>query len=350
MPLRQQLQSVQLFRGAAVLLVLLFHATVISKAYLGYDLLGGLFLFGYSGVDIFFVLSGFIIFLKHRDDANSPKSLKPYFQKRFIRIYPLYWVIALALVPIYFAPAYDASYCIVLFKSLLLLPQVDNPVVTVAWSLSQEVFFYGMFALAIFFPWRYVRPVFVGCLLVTAVFYVGKITVPGTFEMPPHSGFFFSPYNLEFAMGCLAAHLLDSLRPLPSAPLVITGLAMFLLCGINDSSIYARFGRNHSILSYGIASMLMILGGVLWERRRRRAMPSMLLLMGDASYSIYLTHYALLDLFLKGALALAIPALIGSSLTAVLATASSLGIGVLLYLGVERPLLTYLRKRIGARP
>jgi len=145
-----KLKTLQLCRGLAAALVLLFHATSVSSAFLNYDLLHGIFLFGYSGVDFFFVLSGFIIFWIHRVDLGHPARLRPYLRKRFIRIYPLYWVVFLVLLPIYFGLPNNFHDCLVLLKSFLLLPQVSNPVLTVAWTLSSELFFYGLFGLAIY--------------------------------------------------------------------------------------------------------------------------------------------------------------------------------------------------------
>src|SRR5579864_9480491 len=96
------LQSVRAFRGAAALLVLFFHASSVSTFFLHSDFWSWLFFFGYSGVDFFFVLSGFIIFLTHRADIGRSERLNAYLTKRFIRIYPVYWTVALVLVPVYF--------------------------------------------------------------------------------------------------------------------------------------------------------------------------------------------------------------------------------------------------------
>jgi peptidoglycan/LPS O-acetylase OafA/YrhL len=329
----------------AAVLVLLFHATLISKVYLNYDLMRGIFLFGYSGVDFFFVLSGFIIFWAHRSDMGRPAALRTYLRKRFIRIYPVYWIVAIILLPIYFGLPHQLTDCLVLLKSFLLLPQANNPVVTVAWSLSSELFFYGLFGLAIYLPWRRIRPIFIVWLLVTAVFYLAKLLSGGLLKLPPHTGFVFSSYNLEFAMGCLAAYLAGSFRYYAGPWLTVPGLALFLICGLSESFLQSHFRRQHSILTYGLASMLLVWGAVLWEQRRPRILPAYLLLIGDASYSIYLTHYALLDLSVRGSIALGIIEWIGPSAIIVIAIAIALSIGVVFYLLVEKPLLARLRKQ-----
>ena len=74
-------------------------------------------------------------------------------------------------------------------------------------------------------------------------------------------------------------------------------------------------------------------------------MPSLLMLLGDAAYSIYLTHFALLDLLVRGSLALNLHTLIEPAMVAVITIALSLGLGGLFHLYVERPVLARLRKR-----
>jgi exopolysaccharide production protein ExoZ len=77
-PAERRLQVVQVFRGAAALLVVLFHATSIDKSYLQHEFLADFFMFGYGGVDFFFVLNGFVIVLAHGRDVGVPDRLRPY--------------------------------------------------------------------------------------------------------------------------------------------------------------------------------------------------------------------------------------------------------------------------------
>jgi exopolysaccharide production protein ExoZ len=343
-PHRRTLQTIQASRAVAALLVLLFHATLISQVYLNYDLLGGLFAFGYAGVDFFFVLSGFIIFWAHRKDIGRPERVVPYLKKRFIRIYPVYWIIALALVPIYYGAPQGFQDYVVLTRSFLLLPQPANPIVTAAWSLTHEVFFYAVFAIALYLPWRYVRPALVALISVTLFFYCAIVLSGGALGLPAHAALLLSPYNLEFAMGCLAGYLLGRSRLPDGRGLVFIGAIVFLLFGVAETVIHRHFGKTYSVVVFGLPSMLIVWGAVAWEKRTAPAIPSALLLMGDASYSIYLTHYALLDISVKRLLAWQVPALMGQPVSATLVIAFSTGAGVLFYWFIERPLLTALRK------
>src|SRR5690349_9010218 len=115
--MQRKLNSLQICRGLAALLVLLFHATFMSQTYLDYRPLDGVFRFGYSGVDFFFVLSGFIIFWAHHGELGHPTALRPYVRRRFVRIYPLYWIVAILLTPIYFGLPHRFHDWVVLAKS-----------------------------------------------------------------------------------------------------------------------------------------------------------------------------------------------------------------------------------------
>ena len=93
------LYSVQVFRGLAALLVVLFHGTQFISRKFGVAPLGGLFFFGFAGLHLFFVLSGYIIYFIHRPDIGLPRRFFGFARKRIIRIYPAYWAILRCFSP-----------------------------------------------------------------------------------------------------------------------------------------------------------------------------------------------------------------------------------------------------------
>lgn len=350
----RKLQTLQVARGAAALLVLLFHLTYIGQGFLGIDLLKGIFKFGYSGVDFFFVLSGFIIYFAHHEDVGRPSRLRAYLRKRFVRIYPVYWIIALALLPVYFSPVSAqldfGSYLTTLAKALVLLPQAGNPLVTVAWSLTFEVFFYLMFALAIYFPKRRTRPLVVLWLLLSFISYLDKLGLAGSLSYLSLTrihvlNFVFSFYNLEFAMGCAVAYLLKHARLRHGGKLALGAAIFFLIGGVLNSLLWQQFVRADGVLLYGLPAALLVWGAASWELRCGVALPALLMLLGDASYSIYLTHYALLDLLTKGCISLGLPAIVGAGGTLGAVFSVTLGLGLIFFVVVERPLLNKLQGR-----
>src|SRR5512133_4113793 len=98
--------NLQLFRGVAALLVVLYHASIYSQEQFGRTFLAGLFLFGHTGVDFFFVLSGFIICYIHFSDIGNPTRLRDFALKRLTRVFPIYWIVtAIKLAVIFAIPA-----------------------------------------------------------------------------------------------------------------------------------------------------------------------------------------------------------------------------------------------------
>ena len=93
------IHSLQVYRGFAAILVVLYHASHNLSGYFNSTALSDFFAFGHAGVSFFFVLSGFIIFEIHRGDIGRPQQVKSYLYKRITRIYPAYWLVTLALVP-----------------------------------------------------------------------------------------------------------------------------------------------------------------------------------------------------------------------------------------------------------
>lgn len=122
--------SLQIFRGLAALGVVFHHTAMGTNYFVGKIpvWLNSIFEHGFLGVDFFFVLSGFIIMSSHFDDEKSVAALKTYGIKRFVRIFPPYWPVSIALMLSYFllpSLSQGASGDYSLLSSLLLLP--DNP-------------------------------------------------------------------------------------------------------------------------------------------------------------------------------------------------------------------------------
>src|ERR1700744_1668682 len=134
-------------------MVLLSHCghTLGAPQNFGVPPFGLLFQFGRAGADIFFVLSGFLIALIHWRDTGRPERLTHYLARRITRIYPTYWMVLLAVVPVdlvtrTFYDGYGDPWAIL--KNILLLPQNDQ-IIDVSWSLCNELLFYIVFALLI---------------------------------------------------------------------------------------------------------------------------------------------------------------------------------------------------------
>jgi len=169
-PLPQKLESIQGLRGIAALLVLLFHMASFQRQMARGNtddiaLVSGIWDNGWAGVDLFFVISGFIMVYVTRDSGRHFKDIGHFLVSRVTRIYPLWWVCA-GIMTLYFwvtygmpaapdrvADSHEAmSYAA---KSFMLIPQQAEPILGLGWTLIHEMFFYLIFACLLFLPRKY---------------------------------------------------------------------------------------------------------------------------------------------------------------------------------------------------
>lgn len=149
------LNGLQGGRAVAAIMVAIFHANVflLPTGFYGGQTAGAVFNFGYAGVEFFFVLSGFIMLLVHRRDFGHAEQAGAFLKKRVLRIYPIYWLVLLFLLAIYFAsPGRGPDHArepMAIVTSFLLWPTVQGPIMQVAWTLQHEMLFYLVFAVMI---------------------------------------------------------------------------------------------------------------------------------------------------------------------------------------------------------
>jgi peptidoglycan/LPS O-acetylase OafA/YrhL len=166
-----KLQSIQALRGIAALIVVAYHAHALELAGIARassaepGLIRGLFASGFAGVDLFFVISGFIMVWVTRNARSGPATSAEFLFSRLTRIYPVWWAAAalglaymvmsggVALIDSSGAPVTpDSPQYQYVLKSFLLIPQQDFPVLLIGWSLIHEIYFYFIFALILLLP------------------------------------------------------------------------------------------------------------------------------------------------------------------------------------------------------
>jgi len=203
---RPKLESLEAVRALAALSVVFFHTTIIFASRTGAIPFGGLFGAGSRGVDLFFVLSGFIITFVHKADLNRPARMGKYAYARFARVYPSVWITALLALAIYltgFGGPDKADKLSIghITDSFLLLPQQGDALVNVTWSLKFEVFFYSLFALVILRRSVGAVVIAVWQAAVLALFLSGKQLGWSWFA------FYLRPITLEFGITSVTARL-----------------------------------------------------------------------------------------------------------------------------------------------
>jgi len=332
-----RLLGIQAARGVAALLVLLFHVENAFSWILGYVPAGGVFGFGHAGVDFFFVLSGFIIYLVHERDIGQAGTLGRYAWRRAMRIYPLYWLatavfFAIAYLPGLWsqpvAPGWVAA-------SLLLLPQERVPLLEIGWSLQHEMVFYVVFGLLI----ANRTAGLVVCAVWLAAIGRGIVVAPAGGQLMD----FASAFDLQFFMGMGAAYVVRHWRVATPRLLGALGAGGFALAAWLELGGVIGGGSAWGRLAYGAASMLLVVGLATGERRGLLRFGNWAARFGGMSYALYLFHPLILGLIggvwtLAGAGAI-LPGwlLVGGAI------AANLLICGWLHHGIETPVLVRLR-------
>lgn len=296
----RQFLSLQSLRGIAVLLVVVLHIYAFeAKAGVGPSFLPHFSLFGSSGVDLFFVISGFVMVFTTVNVRRSLGSFLRFLYKRVTRIYPLYWLITAVLLLGYFVfPHYiqrEGLSDISFVKAVLLLPQVELPYLIVGWTLIHELYFYAVFSLFILFP----RQCLVH-LLLAWLFLIIFLNQQSASETSPTLLLISNPLTLEFILGCFAGLLVvDNQRRFAK---MTTALGVFLLVG--GWLYYHHFVHSELLgwtraLLLGVPYSMIVYGATAWEARGSLRNSSLLVTLGDASYSIYLLHFLVISVVSK---------------------------------------------------
>jgi exopolysaccharide production protein ExoZ len=336
---RDRLDGVQAARGAAALLVLLYHGghMLSLPQYVGRVPLGGLFEFGHAGVDFFFVLSGFIITYVHRADFGRPHRLPHYAWRRLGRIMPMYWVVLAIQVAILLHSSERAQQVTPghVAASLLLVPYGRTTLLGVSWTLEHEMLFYVAFGLAVL--WRSLGPslVALGVALVLAGPWLPLNAV---------SDFLSCSYHLDFLLGIGVALAVQ--RRLVPAPRTVAaaGAMAFLAAGLaEDAGLLVQAGYVSQIC-FGLASTAVLAGLVEAERRGSLRVGRPLVTLGAGSYSIYLCHTIAIGVAAYTLAHLGIMRLLPGWGAMALCVGAGLGAGLMLYWNVERSLTVMVRR------
>lgn len=332
-----KLTGIEAGRGIAAVAVVLYHAARhIDKNHATPALLS-LFQFGHAGVDLFFVISGFIILFVHLDDIGRPPRLGHYISRRFTRIMPVYWIALAVTVGLSVANGHPFPSLPNLAWSASLLPSHAEPLLGIAWTLQYEVVFYAVFCILILSR-------VAGMAILLA--WLAAIVAAGIGPAPsaiPHS--LFALYNLEFLAGMLAAYWLRNHHlPAPRATLT-AGTALFAIAAVAENAGLLNGYGDLARLAYGLPSALIVIGTAEASRQGLLAVPGFLRGLGAASYSIYLFQFVFIGIAWKLSLATGLDRLLPPAVIFVLLAASGVAGGVLISRTVEYPLIQLARGR-----
>ncbi len=347
----QAVIGIQYLRGIAALFVVIDHTAVLMgmSQYLGRmpsQSLG----FGRIGVDIFFVISGFIIALVSlREDLSPRLPLAEFLRRRFVRIVPFLWVCVFAYAGL--RAVGRGSFETAPYLRAMFLWPLGEQRPNVVWTLRYEGLFYLVYGLSLLGAVRRPSLLVLWCLSPIVVEVVGRfVTISDATTIGALVHYVASPVNLEFGMGVVLGCLYVKRRQTPLLPMrpgpvlvTVAAVGVFVLAAILDLPALRSLA---SVVVLGLSSFIVVCFGI--GARGEGRLSALAVLLGDASYSIYLTHKMLvLVLFdLMAHLHLSPNPYVAEVLVTLLVTAA----GVAVHLFVEKPVVRAARSLFKPRP
>ncbi len=342
--------SIQYLRGAAALMVVYHHADfqLLKLTGEGRLLFSGL---GAAGVDIFFVISGFIMWVTTH---GAPVTPAQFLYRRFVRIAPLYWAITvfvalltIAAPRLFNTTAFDPAH--IAFSLLFIpvphpaLPHHVLPFFIQGWTLNYEMFFYLIFALTIWRAGSYRLAAIVTILAALAV--LGLMIEPQNAQIR----FFTSTLILEFVFGAFVGWLYVRRKTLPAyAPLALLGLGVtaFLGAGLADIGYGPNGFDPMRALYWGVPATAIVAGAAFMKPRAEGVCHLTLSALGNASYSLYLSHLIALPatVIVWGFLGLQATGVWAGALATFMLFSAVIG-GWLTYIVIEKPMTVFLQQR-----
>lgn len=306
--MNRKLESLQALRGVAALLVLLFHYRFYLRGdnQSGTTIWDALFGWGIIGVDIFFIISGFIMVYTTQHYMQGCSSAKRFLLNRAIRIIPLYYFGL--LVAFLFGGAMSifhypdkvqnllSALTFTVYKTSVTPHYIDDGgMYNIRWTLNYEIYFYLAFALCLMMKHRILALICWGglmtCVIPALAGFQPTLSVQGYDFQTPTIAFITNPLLLEFLIGVLAGYIYLQLKrrvvsvklPLISSVIAI-GLLCYIFFGVYSGSIRAL--NLESTIVLGLLVLFLTLG----EQVLQAYIPQVLKYVGNISFSLYLLH------------------------------------------------------------
>jgi exopolysaccharide production protein ExoZ len=338
-PRPKEIIAIQYLRGMAAVAVVVFHLSgrisVSPETTYGTSAM-------YAGVDLFFVISGFVMaWTTIHSRRVSPWT---FLTRRLVRIVPLYWLMTCFMLAVLLVSPEVLRTAkldwLHVAGSFLFIPVINpatgayEPLVIPGWTLNYEMAFYLVFAGAIMAgkgeAWRTL-------LLASGV--IAILTAVGQVLPPPSvSKFYTHPIILEFAFGMAAAWIAKNARPArPVILIAVAGVAGIML-------LWPSVSPGERAIERGLFAAALVLAAAWISAPKLISLE----IVGDASYSIYLSHGVTVAVVMKLSQAfgwLESPAL--RALTLFGSLAACIAVGIVVWYAIERPLTSAVRKRFG---
>ena len=264
---KNKIDIIEFSRFLAAMLVMCVHIPVFG--------------FGAFGVDIFFIISGFV--MMHSTESTSIN----FFKKRLIRILPNYYIFTLGvfIVALKFPHLLNNTTANLdhLFKSLFFIPFNKNetghfPILFLGWTLNLEMLFYSIFALSLMINKKY-RGFISSYILLTIFLISAQIN---SFPLKAYSEFII----FEFILGMIIYLIIFKKNYIES---------FLMLLAIIIGCLFHEINLNNRLLIYGLPSMIIMFLMIL--KFQNLKLSKFILMLGAGSYSLYLTHPYIIQFF-----------------------------------------------------
>lgn len=302
--------NIQFLRFAAAMLVVLYHSSAHIRS-VGIDQ-GLLFAtseaIGFAGVDIFFVISGFIMAWTTTAESGATDAFR-FLRRRVARIYSGYWPFFLLAIAVFAWAMPGLLERADVPRSAILWP-TRSLLLAVSWTLIFELFFYFCYTLLIALGRG--RDTIILLLAFAGIsawalysHFIRGAYAPGSLEYMSLAEYYMaSPYLAEFIGGALSAKWLMRRPQGLGWAWLFAGIALFLLGGWINTRYFAGnieqgYWVLYRVLAFGIPAVMILVGLVRIENRDHAAPVRFSLLAGGASYAIYLSHTLLLTVTQK---------------------------------------------------
>lgn len=346
-------------RGIAALGVVLCHTRHYVKDLPSGFIAETLFYPGAMGVDIFFIISGFIITYTTINSTGGVSNALSFMSKRIVRVWPSYMLATIVfLITYYNGFSYFSTFENIksFFKSILFLP-VDISVdrfyfgmpFSIAWTLVFEFYFYIVFAASLLFGrFRYLAlaawitftlvliPLYKGSFSFNALNHAASIKYPYITVMT-------SPMVWEFIAGIIIALIYHSKIRIKST--VILYNLVFLSVGLALWAFSSGVSWNHGPDNWGWPLIILFLALILLIKEHNVKTPPALVWMGKISFSLYLTHMFVLIIIQRLMTSMG-SAFYNSWSHIVIATTLSITFAALWYYHVENPSSKLMQKTL----
>ena len=330
--------NIQALRGMAAFMVVLFHMLGQFKAMnLSNSYYESIAQFGYIGVDIFFVISGFVMAKTTHNLANNPKNALNFMQKRLLRIFLGYWPILIFAIIIYALLIPDIlAKKDILASVFLITTNMQKLVIGPSWSLTYELYFY--FILCLLLMSNFINKIVFLSLL--AIIIVLKILfLP---QSNHYLDFFLSHFLLEFLAGFFVFYLKKQLLSQYMLPIILLFAITALTIGVN-LPIADDWTR---VVTFGFFGVCLIALAIHLEDNKIFIANGIVKKIGDASYSLYIVHIIFVNLFYHSGLRNYLTSTSYPALGFVLYIIFIVLVSMILYKTIEHPLYNHFKNRL----